>query len=147
MGYKTTAKAANITQRAVAKQRKRGVPESQIVAGAKARAGRKAIQSQPISDEEYIQAVRRKAMQDALKAELDNKEREGKLVEESVVVREWSGILSAVRDACLGLPLKVSGRLAAMTDQREIERYLKTTLRAELGKISNQLADPTEAAA
>ena len=147
MGNRVTAREAGVTKHAVALQRKRGVPAEQIIVASRARkAARDAKKAPEITDAEYVQAVRLKAIEDAKKVERENRVREGELTEVAVVAREWSGILTSVRDSMMGLPLKLSGRLASLTDQRAIERYLKDSIRAELTKCSDAFSSGSTAA-
>ena len=46
----------------------------------------------------------------------------------------------------LSLPSKLASRLAAMTDELEITKYLRTEIRAELTRASKQLDGPAPAA-
>jgi hypothetical protein len=88
------------------------------------------------ADESFYQAQRREKIATATLKELDLQEKRGELVSVKRVESEWTDIATSIRDSVLGMPLKLSGRLAAMTDQRQIELFLKESFRAELGKIS-----------
>lgn len=98
-------------------------------------------------EESFYDAQKRKESAVADIRELEAKQKAGELVEVVVVEAQWTEIATSIRDSLLGLPLKISGKLAGMQDQREIERYLKTMFRAELSKISKTLAESQSAAA
>jgi hypothetical protein len=61
------------------------------------------------------------------------------LIPAAEVESEWALTCTMIRDAMLSLPTKLCGRLAAMTDEPEITRYLRTEIRSELVKLSRQL--------
>lgn len=75
----------------------------------------------------------------ARREKIEYEKRAAALVPVEDVRVEWTGILSSIRDSMLGLPLKLSGMLASMTDQRAIERYVSDAIRAELLKVSRQI--------
>ncbi len=61
------------------------------------------------------------------------------LIQAADVEAEWAATCTMIRDAMLGLPTKLCSRLASMTDEPEITKYLRTEIRAELVKLSRQL--------
>lgn len=75
----------------------------------------------------------------ARREKIEYEKRAAALVPVEEVRVEWTGILSSIRDSMLGLPLKLSGMLASMTDQRAIERYVSDAVRAELLKVSREI--------
>lgn len=98
-------------------------------------------------DESFYDAQKRKESAVADIREMEAQQKAGELVDVTVVEAQWTEIATAIRDSLLGLPLKISGKLAGLQDQREIERYLKTSFRAELAKISKTLDESQSAAA
>lgn len=83
----------------------------------------------------------------ARREKIEYERRVDSLVSAEDVRVAWTGILSSVRDSMLGLPLKLGGMLASMTDQRAIERYLKDAIRTELTKVAGQIDDSDSAVA
>jgi len=132
MGYKKTAKEAGITQHAVAKQRKRGVPEEQIIAGARARgSARKAI-----TDEEYIQAVRRKALADAEKIERENKERSSELINGAEHHQAVCEMITTAKSRLLMIADELCDRLATESNPVKCREMLREKIRQSLSELA-----------
>ena len=102
--------------------------------------------SKPRPDETYAEAQARKETALASLRELQLAERRGALIQRETVESEWTSVCTTIRDAMLSLPSKLASRLAAMTDELEITKYLRTEIRAELTRASKQLDGPAPAA-
>jgi phage terminase Nu1 subunit (DNA packaging protein) len=96
--------------------------------------------------ETYAEAQARKETALASLRELQLAERRGALIQRETVESEWTSVCTTIRDAMLGLPTKLCSRLAAMTDEPEITKYLRVEIRAELTRASKQLDGPAPAA-
>ena len=100
----------------------------------------------PKSDEDYWNAQRRKEIALADLREMEVKQKRGELIESDEVSLRWATICTTIRDGMLSLPSKLSDRLAAMTNEREIHSLLRIEIRAELTRISGELAASAEPA-
>lgn len=139
------AKAAGVSPTLVSRKRGRGMTDAQIEEEARRRAQTLAAKARPAGKSlTFAEAQRRKEQALAELRELELAVKRGELVEAAAVRAEWVTILSSIRDGMLALPAKASGRLAAMTDARLIERFLKATIRAELTKLADGFAEPQD---
>lgn len=135
------AKAAGVSPGLLSRKRAQGKSDAQIAAEAASRAERQAARGVGKGVVSFSEAQRRKEQALAELRELELATKRGELVATADVQREWTGVLAAVRDSMLALPMRLSGRLAAMTDQRVIERFLRDAIRAELTKLSDAFAE------
>lgn len=131
------AKAAGVSPGLVSRKRGRDMTDAQIEEEARRRAQRQTAKASGSGEAmTFSQAQTRKEAALASLRELELATKRGELVEAAAVRAEWTGILTSVRDSMLSLPLKTSGRLAAMTDPRAIERYLLAKIRTELERVA-----------
>lgn len=89
------------------------------------------------TDPKFIESQARREMFRAKLIELEYLEQVGTLVKAEDVDREWVCIASQVRDGLLNLPARLSGELAAETDQRKVHDILERAIYQaleELGK-------------
>lgn len=115
--------------------------------GAQPPAGRDERADPPAGGVDYNKARAFREGYRAKREKIEYEKRVDSLVSAEDVRVAWTGILSSVRDSMLGLPLKLGGMLASMTDQRAIERYLKDAIRTELTKVAGQIDDSDSAVA
>lgn len=69
-------------------------------------------------------------------SELEYRRKAGDLVVLSEVEKEWSSIMSVIRNRMLLLPAKLAPRLAALTDARECHVAIDGELRAALAQLA-----------
>ena len=73
-------------------------------------------------------------------AQLDYKEREGKLVKKDEVEREAFDISRQLRDRFLSIPQEVAGTLVGMTDEKEIAKFVRSKIRDALMEAANDVS-------
>jgi hypothetical protein len=93
--------------------------------------------------ETYAAAQARKESALASLRQLELLRKRDVLIPKEAAETEIASICTAIRDAMLGLPTKLCSRLASMTDEKEITKYLRLEIRAELTRVSKQLDGPT----
>ncbi len=103
--------------------------------------GRKTAEAKPNTGDSYAESQRKKAALDVRLAQLKVDEQEGRLISADAVAQEWTALGTAIRDSMLALPTRLAGKLASMTSERDIAQFLRSTIRAELSKISVGLTD------
>jgi phage terminase Nu1 subunit (DNA packaging protein) len=74
-------------------------------------------------------------------AGLQRAEAEGRLVDVSQGRKSAQRAGIAIRNAVLSVPGRCAAQLAAMSDEREIERLLTEMLRAELTRLADSVAE------
>lgn len=73
-------------------------------------------------------------------AQLEYQRRSGELVLLSDVEKEWSSVMSTIRNRMLLLPAKLSPKLAALTDPRECHEVIDSEIRAALSQLAEEAA-------
>jgi hypothetical protein len=157
-GVRSLAKEAGCSPAAVSKKLKMGKSPEQIIAEAQEWRSRQALleaaraATSPVnvsvidSPEKFADAQRRKEIALADLRELELKERLGQLVSAAEVETRWSELCTMIRDAMLAVPTKIAGRLAAISDERQLEAEMKKVIREDLARISTELHESAQAA-
>jgi phage terminase Nu1 subunit (DNA packaging protein) len=86
-------------------------------------------------DAYYVQKVRLTQAQ-ADKIELENLEREGKLVEAGGVQQAWLAMIAATKAKLLSIPTKVAPQIVAMSQASEAEQLVKAFIYEALEELS-----------
>lgn len=88
-----------------------------------------------ISAKEYMIWKARRERADALSAELDHQKKAGNLYLKAESDRAAKTMARLLRDTLLGMPFRISAKLATMDDAVDIERFLTAELRKSLASI------------
>jgi phage terminase Nu1 subunit (DNA packaging protein) len=91
-------------------------------------------------DELYVQKVRLTEAQ-ADKLDLENREREGELVEADSVRSAWLEMIAAARAKLLSIPTKVAPQVIAMSNAADAEQLVKLFVYEALEELSTSLFD------
>lgn len=133
------ASELGVSQTLVARKRRQGKTDAQIREEARRRS--EMNQAGPLgSAETYSQVQLRKETAAAGLKELELRRQRGELVPVSEVQAEWTQIAAEIRDALLGLPLKVAGRLVGVRNESEVVAILRREVRAVLQRVSMTIA-------
>lgn len=74
----------------------------------------------------------------AEKAELENLERQGKLVEADLAVLAWSSFIAACKGLLLGLPTRLALELAGISDPKQIQVLIQESVDEALIELSDE---------
>jgi phage terminase Nu1 subunit (DNA packaging protein) len=65
---------------------------------------------------------------------------QGELLTRAEIREAWFDVLKTVRDRVLGIPARVSQRLAAISDPRDVEKVLAAEAKSALSGLSDEVA-------
>ncbi len=146
------AKQAGVSHTAVLKARRRGLPDSQILAKAEAklkgnpgdgiRRERGAIVAEgDISGEEFQQDLRREQRAKAERREMENAARRGEMVRADDVLREWSKHIETAKNRLLLLPAKLAPRVAGIRNISECHLIIEREITAALVELGGYVPE------
>ena len=72
--------------------------------------------------------------------QLEYQRKAGELVALSDVEKEWSSVMSTIRNRMLLLPAKLAPKLAALTDPRECHEVIDAEIRSALAQLAEEAA-------
>jgi phage terminase Nu1 subunit (DNA packaging protein) len=84
-------------------------------------------------------AQRRKETALADKHELEARRRTGELVEVVAEERNWATVAQTVKEQIMGIPERIAGELAALTDPRMVRDALMKELRLVLANLPDKI--------
>ncbi len=92
----------------------------------------------------YAEAKARDRHFKALLSELEYRKQMGELVKRSAVESEWFRIGRQVRDVMLNIPPRISGIVAAETDQRKVHEIIHAEILKALNALSPDESEATQ---